>query len=460
MTQTSNDVRPNDACPNSALQIAQDVRAGRRSAVSVITGVIADIEARDTRFNSVTRIFGPAAVARAEHIDQRIARGEDPGMLAGVPFGVKDLFDIAGEVTTAGSLVLRGNPPAQEDATVVARLQAQGAVAVASLNMDEFAYGFSTENAHTGTTRNPHDTACLAGGSSGGSAAAVAAGIMPFALGSDTNGSIRLPAALCGVWGLKPTFGRIPHKGAYPFAASLDVVGPMADTVEDLHAVFGIMDGRKPEALPDVASLRIARLGGWFARNIDAGFVAAIDDVMRHLNSTTVVELPEVARARAASFLITAAEGGSLHLGRLRQRAMQYDPATRGRLMAGAMLPSATLVQAQRFRSWFRARIHELFSHHDVVVAPATVGPAPRIDQPTIMVEGRVVSARANLGLFTQPISLAGVPVLSAPLACPSGLPLGLQLIGAPGAEAALFAVAGELQRAGLARCVPLTTGN
>ncbi|PYD76632.1 AtzE family amidohydrolase [Novacetimonas pomaceti] len=443
-----------------ALGIAADVRAGRRTAVSVVTGVIADIEARDTRYNSVTRIFGPAAVARAETLDQRIARGEDPGVLAGVPFGVKDLFDIAGEVTTAGSIVLRGNPPAQHDATVVARLQAQGAIAVASLNMDEFAYGFSTENAHTGVTRNPHDPACLAGGSSGGSAAAVAAGLMPFALGSDTNGSIRLPAALCGVWGLKPTFGRVPRDGAYPFAASLDVVGPMADSIGDLRAVFEVMDGRSLGALPDVASLRVARLGGWFARNISADFTAAIDAVMAHLNSTKVIELPEAARARAASFLITASEGGNLHLPRLRQRAMQYDPATRSRLMAGAMLPSATLVQAQRFRNWFRARIHELFSHHDVLVAPATVGPAPRIDQPTIVVEGREVSARANLGLFTQPISLAGVPVLSTPLAHPSGLPLGLQLIGAPGAEAALFAVAGELQRAGLARCTPLTTGN
>ncbi|MGY6769662.1 AtzE family amidohydrolase [Komagataeibacter sp. NFXK3] len=442
----------------AALGIAADIRAGRRNAVGVVTAVISDIEARDTRFNSVTRILGPAAVAQAEEVDKAIAAGRDPGPLAGVPFGVKDLFDVRGEVTTAGSIVLRDNLPASEDATVIARLRAAGAVPVATLNMDEFAYGFSTENAHTGTTRNPHDHARLAGGSSGGSAAAVAAGLLPFTLGSDTNGSIRIPSALCGVWGLKPTYGQMPLRGVYPFVASLDTAGPMADTLEDLMAVYGIMSGRDVSALPDVASVKVARLGGWFARNVSPELTAAIDGVMAHLGHDPVIELPEVARARASAFLISAAEGGNLHLPRLRRRSMQYDPATRSRLMAGAMLPAATYLQAQRFRRWFRAQVHAAFTQADVLVAPTTVGVAPRIDQPSIMVDGRSVSARANLGIYTQPISLAGLPVLATPLAV-DGLPLGVQLIGAPGAEAKLFAVAAELQRAGLAACRPLDAG-
>ncbi|BAK85107.1 AtzE family amidohydrolase [Komagataeibacter medellinensis] len=441
----------------AAFAIAADVKAGRRTAVSVVTGVIADIEARDTRFNSVTRILGPAAVAQAEEVDRAVAAGRDPGPLAGVPFGVKDLFDVCGEVTTAGSIVLRDNLPATQDATVVARLRAAGAVPVATLNMDEFAYGFSTENAHTGTTRNPHDPTRLVGGSSGGSAASVAAGMLPFTLGSDTNGSIRVPSALCGVWGIKPTYGQMPLQGVYPFVASLDVVGPMAVTVQDLQAVYTIMAGRSL-TLPAVGDVRVARLGGWFAHNISAEMAAGLDGVMAHLGSGRVIELPEVARARASAFLISAAEGGNLHLPRLRLRSMQYDPATRSRLMAGAILPAATFVQAQRFRRWFRAQVHEALAQADVLIAPTTVGIAPRIDQPTIMLDGKSVSARANLGIFTQPISLTGLPVLAVPLAV-DGMPLGIQLVGAPGGEDRLFAVAAELQRAGLAACRPLDAG-
>ncbi|MCE2576486.1 AtzE family amidohydrolase [Komagataeibacter sp. FNDCR2] len=441
-----------------ALALAADIRARRRSAVSVVTGAIADIEVRDTRFNSVTRILGAAAVAQAEEVDRAIAAGRDPGPLAGVPFGVKDLFDVRGEVTTAGSIVLRDNPAATRDATVVGRLRAAGAVPLATLNMDEFAYGFSTENTHNGTTRNPHDPARLAGGSSGGSAASVAAGMLPFTLGSDTNGSIRVPSSLCGVWGLKPTYGQMPLQGVYPFVASLDVVGPMASTVEDLEAVYTIMAGAPLPAPPAVGDVRVARLGGWFASNISAELASGLDAVMAHLGHGQTIELPEVARARAAAFLISAAEGGNLHLPRLRRRAMQYDPATRGRLMAGAMLPAATFVQAHRFRRWFRDHVHAALAQADVLIAPTTVGVAPRIDQPSIIVDGKTVSARANLGIFTQPISLTGLPVLAAPLAG-DGLPLGIQLIGAPGGEAKLFAVARELQRAGLARCTPLAAG-
>ncbi|MBB2201759.1 AtzE family amidohydrolase [Gluconacetobacter tumulisoli] len=440
----------------SATRLATDIRAGRLTAVSAVTAAIADIEARDTRINSVTRIFGPGAVAEAEKIDRRIAAGDDPGPLAGVPFGVKDLFDVAGEVTTAGSVVLRESRPATQDATVVARLRAAGAIPVASLNMDEFAYGFATDNAHHGITRNPHDPARLAGGSSGGSAAAVAAGLLPFTLGSDTNGSIRVPASLCGVWGLKPTFGTVPRHGAYPFAASLDVVGPFAGTLEDLQMVYETMYGADMPDLPSVSTLRVGRLGGWFADNVSEPLARAIDAVSTHLGGAETVVLPEAARARAASFLITAAEGGNLHLPHLRRHAQQYDPATRDRLMAGALQPAATVIQAHRFRSWFRAQVHAVFRNADVLVAPATVGEAPRIDQPTIMVDGQSVSARANLGLYTQPLSLAGVPILSVPLAISGGLPLGLQLVAAPGREAALFAVAAELERAGLAGRVPL----
>lgn len=436
----------------TATGLAAAVKAGFRSARQVIESTLATLEQHDGAYGCVTRLLSERALAAADALDARIAAREPVGPLAGVPFGVKDLFDMEGLVTTAGSVVLNDNPPALQDALVVRSLIAADAIPVATLNMDEFAYGFATENAHYGTTRNPRDPSRLAGGSSGGSAAAVAAGFLPFTLGSDTNGSIRVPASLCGVWGIRPTLGRMSLDGVYPFAASLDTVGPFAGNVADLRLVFELMD-RKPVAPdPDVSTLHVARLGGWFADNIGPELEAGIARIASFFGSDRIIELPEVARARAAAFLLTASEGGNLHLPRLRDRPFAYDPATRDRLMAGAILPASPVIQAHRLRNWFRARLHEAFRDVDVLIAPATVGEAPRIDQPTIMVGGKPVSARANLGLFAQPLSLGGLPILAAPLATPGphGLPLGVQLIAAPGREHVLFAVGAALEEAGL----------
>ncbi len=441
-----------------AATLANNIRFGLRKARDVIETTLHTLETHDPAYGCVTRLLSERALRAADTIDARIADGEPVGPLAGVPFGVKDLFDVEGIVTTAGSTVLRENAPAVQDAAVVRRLVAAGAIPVATLNMDEFAYGFATENAHYGTTRNPRDPERLAGGSSGGSAAAVAAGMLPLTLGSDTNGSIRVPASLCGVWGLRPTQGRLPLQGVYPFAASFDTIGPFAGTVGDLKLGFEAMDGKAGGEAPDVGALRVARLDGWFGRDLAPGLVDGLDRIMAFFSSTKTVELPEVARARAAAFIITASEGGNLHLPRLRHRAMEYDPATRDRLMAGALLPASPIIQAHRLRNWFRTHMHEAFRDNDILIAPSTVGPAPRIDQPMITVGGKSVSARANLGLFTQPLTLAGFPILAAPLApdasgaggAEAGLPLGVQIIAAPGQEQALFAVGAALERAGV----------
>lgn len=440
----------------SALATAQDIRSGKRSAASVMQTVLATIHQHDSAIQSVTHLFAEQAMQQAQAVDARLARKEPLPPLAGVPFGVKDLFDIKGHVTTAGSIVLRNTPPAAQDAAIVARLRAVGAIPVATLNMDEFAYGFATDNAHYGITRNPHDTSRMAGGSSGGSAAAVAAGFLPLTLGTDTNGSIRVPASLCGVWGLKPTIGRLPREGAYPFSASLDVVGHFAGTLDDLKTAFYIMADENPE--PEPQALRTACLGGWFAQNLSPALATAINRVCQHLGLSGTTELPQTPTARAASFLITAAEGGTLHLPRLRTVAEDYDPATRDRLLAGAMLPASTYVQAQRFRRWFRQQVHALFEQVDVLIAPAVMCEAPRLDDPTVLVGGKPASARANLGLYTQPLSLPGLPVLCLPLANTGTLPLGLQLVAAPGREAALFSLARKLEQAGLAGRCPLPT--
>lgn len=438
----------------SIVTLAADIRAGKVSPVQHCRQTLQALEAGNKAYNVATRSLAERALHQAEELERRIAAGQNVGPLAGVPFGVKDLFDVAGLVTTAGSTVLQNNPPASSDAVVVSRLCAAGAIPVATLNMDEFAYGFATENAHFGTTLNPHDVRCLAGGSSGGSAAAVAAGLLPFTLGSDTNGSIRVPAGLCGIWGLRPTQGLVPLDGVYPFAASLDVIGPFAQSAADIRCVAEVLTGQSLAFEGQTDTLKVGLLDGWFAQHLAQDLQAGLERIMSVCSSAKTITLPEVARVRAASFVITAAEGGNLHLNRLKQTPMAYDPATRDRLLAGALLPAAAVIQAQRIRTWFRSVMHDVFKTVDVLIAPTTVGPAPFIDQPTIMIGGKAVSARANLGLFTQPLSLAGMPVVAAPLAphlTPNTqLPLGVQLIAGPHKENMLLAFAQELERKGL----------
>jgi AtzE family amidohydrolase len=332
-----------------------------------------------------------------------------------------------------------------------------------ALNMDEFAYGFSTENHHYGPTRNPHDPARIAGGSSGGSAAAVAAGLVDVALGSDTNGSIRIPASLCGVYGLKPTFGRLSRRGAFPFAASLDHVGHFAAALPGLARAFDAMqghDGEDPamQDMPPVAALaaleddgrplRVARLGGWFASVMTADVAQAMDGIAAAAGAHRTVDLPGAEAARSAAFVITAAEGGQLHRQRLHTRPQDFDPATRDRLIAGALLPAAAVIQAQRVRTWFRGQAARLFAEHDLLLAPATFTTAPEIGQATVSVGGRTIGVRANLGLYTQPLSFIGLPVLTAPIAVP-GLPAGVQIIAPPWREKAAFQLAARLERLG-----------
>ncbi|MFT8521974.1 AtzE family amidohydrolase [Gluconobacter oxydans] len=431
------------------LALAASVRKGEISARDLTVKTLADIEARDKDYNCVTRLLMHRALEAAERVDRLVLQGQDPGPLAGVPFGIKDLFDVRGEITTAGSKVLANDPPATQDATLVAHMIAAGAIPIALTNMDEFAYGFATINAHYGNTRNPHAPEHLAGGSSGGSAAGVAARMFSIGLGSDTNGSIRVPASLCGIWGLRATQGRLSVEGSYPFVPSLDTVGPFADSAGGLKACFEALCARSLADV-DVSSLRIARLGGWFGENMSAPMQTAIDTLSMALGATNVVELPEVARARAAAFVISASEGAGQHLGRLRTQAADYDPAVRDRLLAGALLPSTLIFQAHRLRHWFRDRMHEAFAKTDILLAPALVGEAPRFDQPEIEIGGKMVSARANLGLYTQPLTLAGFPVLTVPMKVP-GLPLGAQLIARPGREDQLFALAEKLETDGLA---------
>ncbi len=452
--------------PADALGIAADIRARRVTAREVTARALERIRARDPSLNCFTAVLTESALRDAEAVDAALADGRAPGLLAGVPFAVKNLFDVAGLTTLAGSKINAGRPPATRDATVVSRLRGAGAVLVGALNMDEYAFGFTTENSHHGPTRNPHDPARVAGGSSGGSAAAVAAGLVPLALGSDTNGSIRVPAALCGVFGLKPTYGRLSRAGAALFGISFDHVGPLATSVRDLAAAYDVMQGADatdpvcadrpieaclPRLEEGTGSLRIAVADGHFASRGEPEVFAAVARVAKAVGAERRVTIPENDRARAAATIITASEGASLHMDDLRTRPLDFDPMTRDRFLAGALVPAALYVRAQRFRAWYRERVREIFRETDVLLAPTTPFPAPRIGQDTITVAGEQVPTRPMLGLYTQPLSFIGLPVISVPVAGAGPLPLGVQLVAAPWNEAALFWVAAALERAGVA---------
>lgn len=334
---------------------------------------------------------------------------------------------------------------------------------VGTQNMDEFAYGFTTENAHYGATRNPHDRLRSAGGSSGGSAAAVAAGLCDFALGTDTNGSIRVPASFCGLFGLKPTFGRLPRTGTFPFVHDLDHLGHFARSVADLALVYDAMQGHDAgdlacaERPADLVSVclselfagRVGVLGGWFQDLADDQGRAAVLLAAEALGANGTVGLPGTAAARAAAFLLTCASGGNLHLEQLRVQAQNFDPATRDRLLAGALLPADPVLQAQRYRTLFREEVFEAFAQYDVLLAPATPCSAPLLGQPTIRVAGEYIATRANIGLLTQPLSFIGLPIVAVPVGNGT-MPIAVQVIAPPWREDLALQAAARLEQAGV----------
>jgi aspartyl-tRNA(Asn)/glutamyl-tRNA(Gln) amidotransferase subunit A len=310
----------------------------------------------------------------------------------------------------------------------------------------------------------------MPGGSSSGSAVAVAAGFVPVALGSDTNGSIRVPASLCGLFGLKPTFGRLSRAGTFPFVASLDHVGPLARSAGDLALAYDAMQGHDPEdpaCAPRPADpvsgalvagsngLRIAVAEGYFRRGGTPEALAAVDRVAAALGTERRIELPGSDRARSAAFIITAVEGASLHLERLKARPRDFDPEVRDRLLAGAMVPGAWYVKAQKLRRWYREQALRVFESVDAIIAPATPCTAPRLGQKTFVLDGAELPVRPNLGLYTQPISFIGLPVCAVPVWLDGArLPIGVQIIAAPWREDLCLRIAADLEQRGVARSV------
>jgi 1-carboxybiuret hydrolase len=450
---------------SSAADIANAVKSGATTASAVTEAALRRIGARDRDYNAFTDVTAERARARAKAIDADKAAGRPLGPLAGVPFAVKNLFDVTGLPTLAGSKINRDHPPAERDAPLIARLEAAGAVLLGALNMGEYAYDFTGENLHEGPARNPHDLTRMTGGSSGGSGAAVAGGLAAFALGSDTNGSIRVPSAFCGLFGLKPTYGRLTRTRTFPFVSSFDHLGPLARSARDLALTYDAMQGPDPEdpvcadrpvepATPlldrGLDGLRIRVAGGYFRRGAFPECLAAVDRVASALGVSEEIEIPQAQRARAAAFVITTTEGATLHLDRLRTRPQDFEPVVRARLISGAMVPAPFVIAAQKFRRWYHDEVVKLFDGVDAILAPVTPSPAPLIGQEKFTLDGVEMLVRPNLGLFTQPISFIGLPVVAVPLPVPP-LPVGVQIIAAPWREDIALRIAWALEQMGVA---------
>jgi aspartyl-tRNA(Asn)/glutamyl-tRNA(Gln) amidotransferase subunit A len=288
--------------------------------------------------------------------------------------------------------------------------------------------------------------------------------MVPLALGSDTNGSIRVPSSLCGIFGLKPTYGRLSRARSFPFVASLDHLGPLARSTRDLALSYDAMQGpdvddaactdravepAAPQLDRGIAGLRITVAGGYFRKGAAPEATAALDLVVKALGGCNEIEIHEAHRARAAAYVITATEGAALHLERLRHQALDFDPAVRDRLIAGAMVPAALVVKAQKFRRWYRERVLDLFKHCDAILAPATPCTAPKIGQQTFMLDGLELPLRPNMGLYTQPISFIGLPVAAVPVPL-QPLPIGVQIIAAPWREDIALRIAHALEQMGV----------
>ncbi|MBT0722654.1 AtzE family amidohydrolase [Rosenbergiella collisarenosi] len=435
------------------------------NAITVTESCLDAIHAVNPQLNAWTTITASRALHAAQQLDRQRDNGGDFAALAAIPYAVKNLFDVHDEVTLAGAELFSQSPVAAEDAWAIQKLNQSGAILTGMLNMDAYAYGFTTENSHYGACRNPLETSRIAGGSSGGSAAAVAAGLVHFSLGTDTNGSIRVPASLCGVFGLKPTFGRLSRRGSHPFVASLDHIGPLARRVDDLALVYDHLQGhdtqdrfQSNQPINLVSEqlgkrkkpLRVAVLGGYFTRLADGEARAITAAVAGALGADREVELVDAELARAAAFLLTASEGGSHYLNALRTSPERFEVNSRERLLAGCMLPASWPMQAQRFREHFTRQILALFEQFDLLIAPATPCAAPLIGQASIEIQGKTLPAKASMGMLAQPISYVGLPVCTAPVRTANGLSIGVQLIAAPYQEAIALEAAWQLEQAGI----------
>ncbi|SPA32503.1 putative amidase [Cupriavidus taiwanensis] len=438
----------------AAATMAAQVRSGARPAVELVRDALQRAAAA-APLNACSALLPDSALAQAAALDRLCAQGRPLTPLAGVPFVVKNLLDVRGHATLAGAAPRAKEPPALRHADTVETLVAAGAVPVALAAMDEYACGATGENVTGGPVRNPLDPARITGGSSAGTAALVAAGVVPFGLGSDTNGSIRAPAAFCGIWGLRPTTGRLSLRGCVPYAQSLDTVGPMAGNAGDLALAYAAMlgmDAPEDKQGRGVAALRVGVLGQGFADFAEPSVQAAVLRVASAFGAVRTIDLPDADAARDAASVISAYEVGRNHLAMdFSVRHGSYSAFVRQRILAGLAMPRDWYDVACQYQSAWRQRLLALFDEVDLLLAPSTPYAATPIGAETVEVAGRVYRPRADAGHMTRPLSLAGLPVVAAPCAG-QGLPAGVQIVAPPWRESLALAAGRFLEVQGLCR--------
>jgi aspartyl-tRNA(Asn)/glutamyl-tRNA(Gln) amidotransferase subunit A len=414
----------------TAVEAGRRFRSGTLTPSALTEELLARIARENPRLNAYWEVFAGEARAAAEAATRELAGGQDRGPLHGIPVAVKDLFDVAGHVTTAGAHPGFRPPPAPADAEVVARLRRAGAVLLGKTALHEWALGLSTNNEHFGPTRNPHALDRIPGGSSGGSAAALAAGLALLALGTDTGGSIRVPAALCGVVGLKPTYGLVSVRGVTPLSRSLDHAGPLATTVEDTYLMLeAISDFRRtsaPKPRPLLAE-------GYFAEETDARLMDLTRAATSRLGAAERVDLRDVKRVWNANTVILYSDAAAFHEERLKAHPDWFGASVRERLPAGLEYRGVDYARARDVQREWRGKLARLLGEDGVLAVPATCVAATPIGDP----EGAALSRL--MSRLTAPFNLAGFPVLAVPVGEVEGLPVGMQLVAAPGRESLLY---------------------
>lgn len=437
-------------------QLSGELQRKRISPVELVRMLLARIETFDPQLGAYVTVTPELALEQARRAEEEIRRGRWRGPLHGIPLALKDNIETQGVRTTAGAKFLSNFVPRQS-AAVVERLQRSGAVLLGKTNLHEFAYGVTTENPHYGTTHNPWQPGHIAGGSSGGAAAAVAAGLAFGAIGSDTGGSIRIPAALCGVTGLKPTFGRVSCFGVVPLAPSLDHVGPLARSAEDAAILLGAIAGwdrrdpasvrrpvpdfraalrrRKPGRKP-LRGVRLGRPREYFFDRVSAGVLARIEAAVRefvHLGAEIVaVSLPHVHQAEDAGTTIALAEAAQVHrqAGYFPAHAGEYSEEVRKRIELGSDVRAVEYLAALAIRKELQKEFAAVLEDVAAVLAPSAPVVAPRIGEKMLLLDGAQESVRSALLRFNRPSNLTGCPAISIPCGFAQGLPVGLQLIG------------------------------
>ncbi len=439
-------------------QIAPLIRSRAVASAALVEACLGEIERRGRELNAFTLVAAEAAREAAREADREIAAGRWRGPLHGVPVSIKDLIDQRGLPTTAASRVMAGHV-ASNDAPCVAALRGAGAVLIGKCNLHEFAYGPTSEDSCFGPPRNPHDPSRTPGGSSGGSAAAVAAGMCAASIGTDTGGSIRIPAAACGVVGLKPTIGELSCGGVIPLCRSLDHIGPLTRSVEDAWIVYRAMAG-DPSPSPldppfqdgSKSSVRVGIPRRHLLERLDPGVRARFEEALGRLRAAGIVaEDVEIRHAPAAAAVylhIVLPEASEYHARLLEARPEDYAPAVRLRLEMGRAILAEDYIRATRGRETLRREVDEALNGRDALVLPTLAIPAPPLGAPTVEVDGSSEPTRAALLRLTQIFNLSGSPAISIPCGQTQGLPCGLQIVGHRGRTKDLMALALACERA------------